>query len=148
MYLKALALSLFLGCLALAPARAQQEFVSSPETEASLEADEALDCLAALDAALDANPGATPQELSALNLNLDETTAQPVRIEHLMAMPGTERPYGISPFLWGFVLSVPGAAAVYFLTHERRPTHQAILGAMAGGVAFGLLYFIVINPVN
>jgi hypothetical protein len=146
-YPKALLLLLLLALTTLAPAAAQDPALDFAHYPLETEADMALARLTTLDSVLDAHPNATAAELRKLDLALPEiNSAQPLQIERLLAVPGSERPLGISPFLWGLVLSVPGAFVVYLMTEERRPTHQAIFGAIVGGIALALLYFVVISP--
>jgi hypothetical protein len=53
----------------------------------------------------------------------------------------TEPPLGVSSFLWGFCLGLPGIAIVYFVADDKDETRKALWGCVAGSLLYGVLYF-------
>ncbi|MFO7924201.1 MAG: hypothetical protein R6U58_10960 [Bacteroidales bacterium] len=55
-----------------------------------------------------------------------------------------EPPLGISSFIWGFCLGVPGLAIVYFVTEDSDETKKALWGCLAGGAIYVVLYVVYV----
>ena len=51
-----------------------------------------------------------------------------------------EPPLGISSFLWGFCLGLPGLAVVYFITEDSAETRKALWGCVTSGILIGGFY--------
>lgn len=51
-----------------------------------------------------------------------------------------EPPLGISSFLWGFCLGLPGLAVVYFITEDSAETRKALWGCITSTVIVGGFY--------
>jgi hypothetical protein len=52
----------------------------------------------------------------------------------------SEPPLGISSFLWGFCLGIPGIAIVYFVSEDSAETRKALWGCVAGGLLYTVVY--------
>lgn len=128
----------FLLVSAFTLVQAQQAEVLPPTPEVALARQ------AALAEAVEKGQPIRLEDLEGLGIQTLEGV-HPFSSATITAIPGSERPYGIPPFFWGMVGSVPGAFAVYMLTRERRPTQHAIFGAVVGGVAIAVLYFGVLS---
>lgn len=51
-----------------------------------------------------------------------------------------EPPLGISSFIWGFCLGLPGLAIVYFVADDSAETRKALWGCVAGGLLYTVVY--------
>ena len=58
----------------------------------------------------------------------------------MVAMDGP--PLGISSFLWGFCLGLPGLAVVYFITEDSGETRKALWGCITSTVLIGGFYVV------
>jgi hypothetical protein len=61
-------------------------------------------------------------------------------LHSMVAMDGP--PLGISSFLWGFCLGLPGLAVVYFVTEDSAETRKALWGCITSGVLIGGFYIV------
>lgn len=52
----------------------------------------------------------------------------------------SEPPLGISSFLWGFCLGIPGIAIVYFVSEDSDETKKALWGCVAGSLLYTVVY--------
>ena len=51
----------------------------------------------------------------------------------------------VPPFFWGCVLSLLGVLLVYVITdQDKEATKKALFGCLAGGLAIGILYVLVV----
>jgi hypothetical protein len=57
-----------------------------------------------------------------------------------MLMGLSEPPLGISSFIWGFCLGLPGIAIVYFVADDSDETRKALWGCVAGGLLYTVVY--------
>ena len=105
----------------------------------------------------EANLSAQLSELNELEAYLsynDVTLAEMQNMDHALASglnSGTawhnvlalsEPPLGISSFLWGFCLGLPGLAIVYFVAEDPAETKKALIGCVVSSLIYGVFYVV------
>lgn len=53
-----------------------------------------------------------------------------------------EPPLGVSSFIWGFCLGLPGLAIVYFVAEDPAETKKALWGCIASTVLYSVFYVV------
>lgn len=60
------------------------------------------------------------------------------RLHSMVLLEGP--PLGISSFIWGFCLGLPGIAIVYFVSEDSDETKKALWGCVAGSLLYTVVY--------